>query len=297
MHRLKNWFLISLFFVFSCGSESYNTPAPTEPENIDFSGCVTSVGDNTLEVVTWNLKNFPTTFQTVELVKGILETLDADLIALQEIRSINDFEDLVDQLQGWEGTVLTVGSSTQRLAYLYKTTELTLLEPIVHLFDENTDEFNDAFTSVRRPLQAQFLHKNGLNFKAINVHLKCCDDSEDRRRKALDLIKSKIDEDWSTESVIVLGDFNDELVDSDNVFDVFLNDPTNFKFTTLPIAQGSSSQWSFPSWPSHLDHILITDELFSKALSTETLRFSDCFAGYGTSISDHRPVMIRLESN
>ena len=43
---------------------------------------------------------------------------------------------------------------------------------------------------------------------------------------------------------------------------MFLNDSQNYFFTDLEIAQGSSTGWSFPNWPSHLDHILITDELF-----------------------------------
>lgn len=297
MIRIKYFVMALILLMLGCSDNSSDTNVPITPGTIDFSECTIPTESNTLDIVSWNLKNFPFTFQTLDLVKGILESLDADVIALQEIRSINDFEELVNQLQGWEGRVLTFGNSTQRLAYLYKTKEITLIEPVTHLFSENTDEMNEAFTSVRRPLHARFQHRNGLNFRIVNVHLKCCDGSEDRRRKALNKIKQKIDNEWFLDPVVVLGDFNDELVDVDNVFDLFLNDATNFSFTTLPIAQGNSSNWSFPSWPSHLDHILITDELFNKELTTETLRFSACFAGYTTSISDHRPVMIRLESN
>lgn len=294
MRYLKLIGLIYLL-VWVCGCNSSDLPAPLPPEEIDYTPCLVPVGDETLELVTWNLENFPVSFQTRSQVKQMIEMLNPDLIAVQEIRSEVDFESLVADLQGWEGDVLTVGNSTQRLAYLYKTSELTLLEPIKNLFEANTEEYNEAFTSVRRPIHGRFLHKNGLSFEVINVHLKCCNGSEDRRRKAMDLIKQKIDTDWAQQPVVVLGDFNDELVDDDNVFDVFLNDPVNYQFTTLPIAQGSSSFWSYPSWPSHLDHILITDELFNRVMNTSTLRFSACFTGYATSVSDHRPVMIRLE--
>ena len=33
-------------------------------------------------------------------------------------------------------------------------------------------------------------------------------------------------------------------------------------FVDLEIAYGSSTNWSYPTWPSHLDHICITNELF-----------------------------------
>ena len=33
-------------------------------------------------------------------------------------------------------------------------------------------------------------------------------------------------------------------------------------FTDYSIAQGNSFQWSFPTYPSHIDHILVSSELF-----------------------------------
>ncbi len=297
IYKMRNVIYIGLLslMLFACGGSNTVMPSPVVPEAVNYSSCVVPVGDVTLELVTWNLENFPASFQTREQVKQIILTLNPDLIALQEIRSLSEFELLMQDLEGWEGDVLTVGNGTQRLAFLYKTSELTLLQPIRNLFDANTEEYNDAFTSVRRPIHGSFLHQNGLRFEVVNLHLKCCNGSEDRRRKALSLIKEKIDTEWSQQPVVVLGDFNDELVDDNNVFDVFLNDPVNYQFTTLPIAQGSPSFWSYPSRPSHLDHILISDELFNRELLTSTLRLSDCFAGYATSVSDHWPVMIRLE--
>ena len=32
----------------------------------------------------------------------------------------------------------------------------------------------------------------------------------------------------------------------------------------MNIALGPSSNWSYPTWPSHLDHILISDEVFDE---------------------------------
>ena len=64
------------------------------------------------------------------------------------------------------------------------------------------------------------------------------------------------------------------------------------------IANGSTSNWSFPTWPSHLDHILITNELFNSYNNDMIFTFKiDNYIGwnfYETYISDHRPVIIRI---
>ena len=71
----------------------------------------------------------------------------------------------------------------------------------------------------------------------------------------------------------------------------------------MNIAYSSSSNWSYPSWPSHLDHILITNELFyeieNEVSSVETIRLEEYFyngwSEYENYISDHRPVGLRLK--
>ena len=107
--------------------------------------------------------------------------------------------------------------------------------------------------------------------------------------------------------MILLGDFNDELMDPDssNVFDIFIKDDGNYQFVDMGIAFGSSTNWSYPGFPSHLDHILITNELFDEfdnTLSTvQIIHVEDYFEGgwneYVNFISDHRPVGLKLNFN
>ena len=117
----------------------------------------------------------------------------------------------------------------------------------------------------------------------------------------MQLIKDYIDENHNTDNVIVLGDLNDELVDNENVFDVIIDDYENYLFTDFEIASGSSYYWSYPTYPSHIDHILITNELFNYEDTTATLFidqwYFNGFNDYNTFISDHRPVGIRLNIN
>ena len=37
-----------------------------------------------------------------------------------------------------------------------------------------------------------------------------------------------------------------------NVFQSFIDDTVNYVFADMLISQGSSADWSYPTWPSHL---------------------------------------------
>jgi len=104
-----------------------------------------------------------------------------------------------------------------------------------------------------------------------------------------------------------LGDYNDLLTDpldalnilNKNVFKKIILDSLKFEFIDMNIALNSSSYWSYPTWPSHLDHILITNELFDNVVNTQTIiaedYLSERWSEYEDVISDHRPVGIRLK--
>ena len=74
---------------------------------------------------------------------------------------------------------------------------------------------------------------------------------------------------------MVIGDFNDELNDNfiNNIFQNFIDDFENYLFTDMSIANGNPQNFSFPNWPSHIDHILITNELFDEFNSPMKVKF------------------------
>ncbi len=155
----------------------------------------------------------------------------------------------------------------------------------------------------------------GENYFIINNHFKCCgdgtldmndeSDEEKRRYNAVNFLKEYIDTYLSDENVIVLGDLNDDIAESsqNNVFQNVLNDTENYLFADFSIASGNSSDWSYPSWPSHLDHILITNELFDELDNsvTLTIKVDEYLEGgwneYDYNVSDHRPVAISFSLN
>ena len=258
--------------------------------------------DITLDIVTWNIENFPKQGgQTVSYMVQLIDTMDVDIIALQEIGNQDYFDDLVSKLSGWSGYRK---ENSRGLAYLYK----SFIVP--HSIEEISELVNYSLT--RTPLLMVFTWQEETIY-LINNHYKCCgdgiiqnayDDEEYRRQQSCILTKNYIDTNLPYENVILAGDLNDELNDPDNhnVFNNFINDSENYLFVDEDIAFGKTTEWSYPSWPSHLDHILITNELFDNFNKPNarvlTVKIEDVLSGgwteYEKNISDHRPVAVRL---
>ena len=259
--------------------------------------------DETLDIVSWNIENFPKIDSTIELLAPIIDSLNVDIFALQEITSSNALNELASQLSNWDA-IIGPSHYGQRNAYLINTHTISN----TNNYEILNNAVNEPFTKF--PLVLEFTFSN-INFIIINNHFKCCgdgnidygnyNDEEYRRLYAMQLIKDYIDENHNTDNVIVLGDLNDELVDNENVFDVIIDDYENYLFTDFEIASGSSYYWSYPTYPSHIDHILITNELFNYEDTTATLFidqwYFNGFNDYNIFISDHRPVGIRLNIN
>tara|TARA_Y100000294_G_scaffold22305_1_gene18910 strand:+ start:97 stop:1254 length:1158 start_codon:yes stop_codon:yes gene_type:complete len=264
--------------------------------------------ENSLDIATWNIEWFPKNNQiTVNYVTDIITLLDLDVLAIQELDDTDMFEQMLDSLTAYTGYYES--NWFAGLAYIYKT-ETVEINDIYEIYI--TSEYWNAFP--RSPMVMDF-NFMGENYFIINNHFKCCGDNildyddssdeENRRYTAINLLKEYIDNNLSNNNVIVLGDLNDDIAEAppNNVFQEVLDDSTHYRFADLEIAQGNSSEWSFPNWPSHLDHILITDELFNDPnnSSVETIKIDEYLDGgwneYDQNISDHRPVAIKFLFN
>lgn len=265
--------------------------------------------DASFEAITWNLEFFPKNNQiTIDSTALAISRLDADVFALQEIDDVDAFEELANSLPNYQGYIIPDNYGNLTLAYLVKEN----IEVVNHLSIYTSSSYNSMFAG-RPPYMIEVVH-NGTTYHLINVHFKCCgdgnlntsdySDEEYRRLQASNQIKTYIDTFLPNDNVIVLGDYNDLLEEgeSNNVFQSIIDDTENYLFADMLIAQQTSSNWSFPSWPSHLDHILISNELiddFNNSYNNvQTILmdnyFSNGFYGYDNCISDHRPVAIKL---
>ena len=285
--------IMSLLIIFyGCAENTFTSPPPS---TLQFGT------DETLDIITWNIENFPKSNNlTVDYLSQLIIELDADIIALQEIESQFYFDELLNHLDGWEGYKANSASYDVNLAILFKA-ELSVLGI------NEIPSLNSNYLP-RTPLMMEMVW-GGEHVYIINNHFKCCGDGsinyddewdeEYRRLQGSNQIKSYVDTYLSDYNVVILGDLNDEIQEpqTSNVFWAFIDDAENYRFTDMDIANRASTDWSYPTWPSHLDHILITNELYNNHDTTYTILSEEFFSGwaeYDDVISDHRPVGIRL---
>ncbi len=263
--------------------------------------------DTTLDVVTWNIEHFPKRGQTtVDYAAQIIKNINAEVYAVQEIEDTIAFREMIEGMD--EYSFFIHPGYFAGLAYIYKT-DILEIKDIYKIYDAY--EYWKPFP--RAPVVMELVYNNN-TYYVINNHFKCCgygvldttdiNNEENRRFKASNLLKEYIDTNLPNEKVIITGDLNDILTDTppNNVFQAFIDDHENYLFADMNIEIGSNTNWSYPSWPSHLDHLLITNELFYDPIIedslVQTIKVDDYFSGgfdtYDYNVSDHRPVGIKI---
>ena len=249
-----------------------------------------------LDIITWNIEHFPKHNNTIDTLSSIISDLYVDIVALQEIEDTQSLYEVAEQLgDNWVAYRADINEQVYgELSYLINTDEVSILQSpytILHQY-----EYDFAW---RLPYVLKISYNN-TEYTLINIHYKCCDGSEDRRLQSSIYLDQYISNNLSNDRVVLLGDFNDLLIDSYNVFDPFLNESDEYYFADYYIAEDPSMipYWSYPSWPSHIDHILITNEIFNTEYDAITVRvdeiFFNSFNNYDNLVSDHRPVGIRI---
>jgi len=306
--RFGLWMLLltAVLGLAACG-ESEKSVVPVPGTTNPFADARVGT-DATLEITTWNIESFAKKGEaTVDAVIQAVEGMDVDIIALQEIESFTYFRELRERLTDWDGDRATSAGYNINLAFLYRTGDELEIDSVYEILVDYSREFP------RRPLVLEGRHL-GVPFVVINNHYKCCGnglidegddwDEETRRRDASLMLDEFIRTNYADRNVVVVGDFNDSLTDpaDRNVFQNFLDAPEMYRFVDMGIAKGPGTGWSYPNYPSHLDHVLITEPLFSAYQGPKTLvevvplhtYLTNGLATYDPLISDHLPVVLRL---
>ena len=256
--------------------------------------------DSTVDILTWNIEWFAKNGQsTIDEVAQIVSDLDGDLFGVQEIASVDDFNQLLSQLPGWDGILSphTYNDGTyQKVGLLFNANEVT-----VHSWQLLFEDDSYAFPRPAMEFTVTVSEGNHtFDFKLIVVHLKAYsdEDSEQRRRAAIDSLKNYIDGQLALggeQDFILLGDFNDHLEDpvEDNVFQVMLDDTATYTFLTEPLAGVQGSYIGYEE-PNLIDHICVTSDAldeYGEAGNTEVLYLDNQNSSYESTVSDHRPVL------
>ena len=305
------YYIFLLFLIIGCKPEESTEPINTDPVIPN----VNSIGEsNKIEIVTWNIEHFPKNNYSGDYVKVIIEDLDADIYILQEIQSRSKFASMVGEMDDYN-YLIQATSTSLNLAVIYKSN-------IVNIKSSGELFVEDPYFFAGRPpfLTKLEWQKNGTTkeLSIINVHFKCCgdnaieignsDDDEYRRVLACQLLHDYVSNSLNGENVIIAGDWNDAIQepDSTNIFQIFIDDSTNFKFADMDIAKGDAANWSWQGWSSlypaiHFDHILINNNLFDELDNSgvvDVIKLEEYFENgsseYDKNVSDHRPVYLQI---
>lgn len=310
-------FLLLSCFVFlavSCDFEDVSGPEPSPGPDPDPDPPADTVGtvppDGILETVTWNLEWYGTigngpsdeNLQTNNALK-VIDSLKADLYALQEINSQGSLDSLTSRMKGYSGFVANHINYNQRTAFIFNT------QTIDSISSGPITEFQDDYDWAGRfPLYFRFDYNyeaQGIEIPiyAIVIHSKCCDDQESyqRRMRAAESLYTYLTRNEPETIVIILGDYNDDVDESiyqgaETPYDDFVNDEANFFVVTRSLSQeGQSSTINFSDT---IDHITVSNEmepfylLNSEAAFTQVTTFID---QYGATTSDHYPIIAKFD--
>lgn len=272
-------------------------------EEVSFPGDSVSK-DNTLEIVTWNIEWFGNAgngpeddTKQFENVKTLVTTLDADVYAFQEISNPTLFNSLDEDLEDYEG-VLANFSQSQKTAYLYKSSTIEFLDSDLI----TTGMIQSDWANGRYPLLLHFnatINGETREIYAYNFHAKAFAEASDysQRLNASAQLKSYLDENRSDANVIVLGDFNDEILlssynESESPYKNF-DDDSEYTIVTKSLEeQGFTSYSRF----SMIDHIIFTSELSDEYFpGTERVENPYYIGSFLSETSDHFPVWVRFQ--
>ena len=177
--------------------------------------------DQTLDVVTWNVEWFGDAGNgpddddlQLRNVITVVETIDADIYALQEISSPNRFNALVDSLEDYGGFLANF-SQTQETAFLFKRSSIDSLSGVTLSSGDGFTQSNWA--NGRYPLMFRFIadiNNEQQEIYAFNIHAKAFGDqsSYNQRVAASVELKEYLDRNRASDNVLMLGDYNDEIV-------------------------------------------------------------------------------------
>lgn len=302
----------ALFFT-SCLSDSLSEQK-REAESISNTASVPP--DGILETVTWNIEWYGSTSNGPEderqQTKNVLEVSDslkADLYAFQEVHSKERLDSLTKYMTGYRGFTADYISYNQRMAFVYNTETIDSLS--AGAITQNQDGYHWA--SGRFPLFFSFNYNyrgSSIPIYAIVIHGKAnTGDSQEkeeaynRRKNAAQSLYEYLQNEQPDARIILLGDFNDDVDQS--IYDgaspspymSFVNDNDSFRAVTKSISEKGESSYIAGNYSDLIDHIIISDELFSgyKTSSEEIFKADRFIENYVTTTSDHLPVWAKFD--
>jgi hypothetical protein len=301
----------------------------------------TTIGkDETFDVVTWNIEWFgdpanattPSTDLQRRRVRQLIQELDADVYAFQEITSIPAWNLLVAELQDYDGILspATSGASSnfgsaQKLAFLFKKSTVDTLQTKVLLSNINDDDLTNFPVSNKNLFWASGRYPFAMDISAtiggikrdltiVNIHGRSNGGGESvntpryqLRRYDVEVLYDSLQEYYADKSVIIMGDYNDDILrtvaptseptvpdNGESSYIKFISDSVNYLGVSMPMSKAGLR--SFVTRENVIDHVIINRNLFDDhILGAERVVIPySSIPDFNTTTSDHFPVEARF---
>lgn len=296
--------------------------------------------NKTLDVVTWNLEFFGAEREDyneefgpadellqLQNIKRVLDSLNADIIAVEEVSDEEFLASLVEQMGKYRFTCSGRYSYSfqgpdstfppQKVCFIYDSTTIQLLSarPMFEsqydsarsvdpslLPDYPTGDPSNFYSSGRLPYLLKVkatVEGVSENISLIAIHAKSGASAEDHSRRAYDaaVLKDSLDLHFGGEQIIILGDLNDDLDQSiaaglATPYQDFVID-TAYSPITKPLSDAGAR--STTGFGDVIDHQIITSELNEEYLegSAQIIAPFRYITNYANTTSDHLPVISR----
>ncbi|HEU4726662.1 MAG TPA: lamin tail domain-containing protein [Kofleriaceae bacterium] len=317
-HARSTTLALSALWLSACQLSSGAPDDPAAPAETAQAVTVPAKGTaTTLDIASWNLEWFgdPSNGPSNEAlqlsnVRDVIGGTDFDLWGLEEVVSTTQFNSLVSQLPGYAGFVANdpfvvdgaafysdFNNGEQKVGILYKTSIVTVQSAAVILTQHDFD------FGGRPPLEIKLRATiNGAtqDMVVIVMHAKCCSDTDSyqRRLDASSALKAYLDATYPTQKVWVIGDWNDDVDTSITAgqaspYQNFVTDGARYTVQTKVLSDAGIA--STVNFPDTIDHHMNTNDAATTyvAGSAEVYRVDSFVPGYGTTTSDHFPVLTR----
>ena len=274
------------------------------------------INDNAFKVVAWNVIFFgddgnslddPT--QVANTI-AVIDSLNADIIAFQEIVDENDFNQVVDNLPGFDGILADFAANVNlRLGFIWDTTTVQPLDFRVLLEEAASGVTGRSFFAGGRVpfLMDAIVDIDGMEMplSVVNIHANAGNGDYFNRVDDIALLLDTLNTFFSDRNIIFLGDYNDDVdiattTDADGTvrpspYVDFTNDPDNWNVVTIALSNDAIITREGSNTP--IDHVTISNELNEFLVSgSARTEFGAAFSvgDFNSTTSDHFPVSIQL---
>jgi endonuclease/exonuclease/phosphatase family metal-dependent hydrolase len=236
-------------------------------------------------------------------IRQVMDSIGADLYALQEVTSESALNALSDSIAGSYASLYTNDiPSEQKMAYIYNMKTIKTISSSLAV-----NGGSQAWAGGRYPYRLTFdadVDGLGKRYVVFNIHGKATSDSTaqndyERRKADAETFYTYLKDFYSDTSVIFTGDYNDMLTSSivdstySSPYSVFVNDAQRWFSPTLPLEQsGLSSYVGFTR--SFLDHFFLSSDLKPFHHRTYLEAPQAYLSSYSSTVSDHLPVTMRI---